>query len=199
MTKMSGGNCRLFKVVEMPYWRQQSFDDSLIFAKCIDNQHFLISVLPSSLLMCLEGKCWQSSISSQHFTLQWISKSAFLPRPNECYLFSIATVCGLDPTHVSINWSDEILHRRLPVGMDATPFKIQVLARDLNLKNKLASVSKLQSASSLSQRGIICDSSPPLPWSLPAPSLSCPYHALTIWNGSWIDEKVMCSIETGLM
>jgi len=48
---MSGGNCRLCEVVEMPYWRQQSFD-SLIFAKCIDNKHFLIS----SLLIWLKDK-----------------------------------------------------------------------------------------------------------------------------------------------
>jgi len=29
---MSGGICSLFKVVKMPCWRQQSLDDSLIFA-----------------------------------------------------------------------------------------------------------------------------------------------------------------------
>ena len=66
---MSGGNRRLLEVVEMPYWRQQSFDDSLIFAKCIHNQHFLISILPSGLLLWLEGKM----LTKQHFL------SAFYP------------------------------------------------------------------------------------------------------------------------
>jgi len=60
---MSGGNSRLFKVVEKPYFRQQSFDDSLIFAKCIDNQHFLSSILSSGLLIWLQGKM----LTNQHF------------------------------------------------------------------------------------------------------------------------------------
>ena len=60
---MNSDNYSLFKVVELSYWRQQRFDDSLIFAKYIDNQHFLISILPFDLLLWLEGKM----PTSQHF------------------------------------------------------------------------------------------------------------------------------------
>jgi len=48
----------------------------ILFAKCIDNQHFLISMLPSVLLI------WQEDnvLANQHFTLtkQQIRKSATL-------------------------------------------------------------------------------------------------------------------------
>ena len=91
---MSGGNCRLCEVVEMPYWRQQSFDDSLIFAKCIDNQHFLISILHSGLLLWLEGKNAEHSAflvsilpSPKNSANQRNSTSAFYPRPIFCDAF----------------------------------------------------------------------------------------------------------------
>jgi len=35
----------------------------ILFAKCIDNQHFLVSILPSGLLIWLEGKM----LTNQHF------------------------------------------------------------------------------------------------------------------------------------
>jgi len=54
----------------------------ILFAKCIDNKHFLISSLPSGLLIWLEGE----KLTKQHFYSafyphqtpnQRISKSAF--------------------------------------------------------------------------------------------------------------------------
>jgi len=39
----------------------------ILFAKCIGNQHFLISILPSGLLICLEGKM----LTNQHFGLSF--------------------------------------------------------------------------------------------------------------------------------
>jgi len=61
---MSGGIYSSFKAVEiMIYCRKQSFDDSLMFAKCIVNHQFLISILPAGLLIRQEGKM----LTKQHF------------------------------------------------------------------------------------------------------------------------------------
>jgi len=52
----------------------------ILIAKCIDNQQFLISILPSGLLILLEGKnAVQSAFLIVNFTLtkQQSSESAF--------------------------------------------------------------------------------------------------------------------------
>jgi len=81
---VSGGNCRLFEVVEMPYWRQQSVDNRLIFAKCIDwfadlaggwngvQSEFLIIFYPHQ-------SCWLVRVKSTNQRIRILPPAAYGP------------------------------------------------------------------------------------------------------------------------
>ena len=100
MLIMNGGIS--FKVVRLPYWRSISSSwkpwwkthicllhyiiMQILFAKCNDNQHFLISISPSGSLIRLEGKMLANylSISTQHFILTNSTNQqiSIFPRPH---------------------------------------------------------------------------------------------------------------------